>query len=143
MSRRASRRTTVDIPSLPEFREMIRRGALVSVSTSGVKDSLATAILPSLIFPRELLLFVHAPLREVEWPGTIENIENTRPDTAPLILAPIVSDKTLLDRIEERDNFPSVSARWCTSDLSVGPSSTSCCAISKPIPASMAASSTP
>ena len=74
-------------------------------------------ILLSRAVPREQLLVVHAPLSEVEWPGTIEHIEATLPAGVPLVLAPVSSGKTLLDRIEERGMFPSSSARWCTSDF--------------------------
>ena len=48
----------------------------------------------------------HAPLGEVEWPGTVEHIRATLPDGAPLILARVASGKTLLDSIEERGRFP-------------------------------------
>ena len=105
----------------PECREMIRAGALVSLSTSGGKDSHAMTILLSRIVPREQLVAVHAPLEDVEWPGTIEYIEATLPAGVPLILAHVTSGKTLLDRIEERGRFPSNSVRWCTSDYKRGP----------------------
>ena len=36
-------------------------------------------ILLSRIVPHEHLLAVHAPLGEVEWPGTVEHIERTIP----------------------------------------------------------------
>ena len=78
-------------------------------------------ILLSRIVPRDRLVAVHAPLGEVEWPGTIEHIESTLPASVPLILAPVASGKTLLERIEERGLWPSNSARWCTSDFKAGP----------------------
>ena len=96
---------------------MIRNGALVAISSSGGKDSQAMTILLSRIVPREQLLVVHAPLGEVEWPGTIEHIEATIPPGVPLILAPVAEGKTLLERVEERGLWPSSSARWCTSDF--------------------------
>ncbi len=101
----------------PACRALIERGALVAVSHSGGKDSQCMTILLSRIVPREQLLVVHAPLGEVEWPGTVEHIERTIPPDVPLVLAPVASGKTLLDRIEERGMFPSSSARWCTSDF--------------------------
>ena len=110
-----------DLPVPPECRALIDHGALVAVNHSGGKDSQAMAILLSRIVPREQLLFVHAPLGEVEWPGAIEHIERTIPPDVPLVLAPVVSGKTLLDRIEERRMFPSSSARWCTSDFKRSP----------------------
>ena len=78
-------------------------------------------ILLSRIVPHDQIIVVHAPLGEVEWPGTIEHIENTIPPGVPLIMAPVTSGKTLLERIEERGRFPSKSARFCTSDTKRGP----------------------
>ena len=112
---------TADIPVPPRCREMIRAGGLVAVSHSGGKDSQAMTILLSRIIPHNRLVAVHAPLGEVEWPGTIEHIEATLPVGVPLIFAPIASGKTLLERVEERGLWPSNSARWCTSDFKAGP----------------------
>ena len=53
--------------------------------------------------------------------GTIEHIERTIPQGVPLIMAPVASGKTLLERVEERGMWPSKSARWCTSDAKRGP----------------------
>ena len=78
-------------------------------------------ILLARIVPRHQLVAVHAPLGEVEWPGTVAHIEATIPEAVPLILAPVTSGKSLLDRIEERGRFPSPSVRWCTSTLKRGP----------------------
>ena len=36
-------------------------------------------ILLARIVPRDQLVVIHAPLSEVEWPGTIEHIQNTIP----------------------------------------------------------------
>ena len=94
---------------------MIRRGALLAVSTSGGKDSQAMTILLSRSVPRDRLVAVHSPLGEAEWSSTVEYIEAALPDGVPLILAPVSSYKSLLDRIEERDRFPSPSVKWCTS----------------------------
>ena len=68
-----------DIRLPPECRETIRAGALVAVATSGGKDSQAMTILLSRIVPRDRLVAVHAPLDEVEWPGTVEFIRSTLP----------------------------------------------------------------
>ena len=110
-----------DIHVPPYCREMVHRGALVAVNSSGGKDSQCMTILLSRIVPREQMIVVHAPLAEVEWPGTIEHIERTLPDRVPLILAPVTCGKSLLDSIEERGRFPSASVRWCTSSLKRGP----------------------
>ena len=109
------------IPVPPDCREMIRRGALVAVNHSGGKDSQCMTILLSRIVPREQIVVVHAPLAEVEWPGTIEHIESTIPPGVPLIMAPVASGKTLLEQVEERGMWPSKSARWCTSGTKRGP----------------------
>ena len=60
--------------------------------------------------PRDQLVVVHAPLGEVEWPGTVEHIENTMPAGVPLIFAPVASGKTLLDQVEERGKWPGIRA---------------------------------
>ncbi len=115
----SSRIAEVAVP--PRCNEMIRAGALVAINTSGGKDSQAMTILLSRIVPRDQIVAVHAPLGEVEWPGTIEHIEATLPVGVPLIFAPVASGKTLLERVEERGLWPSNSARWCTSDYKAGP----------------------
>ena len=105
----------------PECRDMIRRGALVALNVSVGKDSQAMCLLVARVVPRDQLVAVHAQLGEVEWPGTIEHIENTIPPGGPLIMAPVTSGKTLLEQVEERGMWPSKSARWCTSGTKRGP----------------------
>ena len=73
--------SAIVIPIPRECRQLVRRGALVAINSSGGKDSQAMTILlsriaPSIV-PRDQLILVHAPLGEVEWPGTIEHIERT------------------------------------------------------------------
>ena len=114
-------RRPLDITIPSHCRDMIDRGALVVINHSGGKDSQAMTILLSRVVPRDQLLVVHAPLGEVEWPDTIPLIENTIPPGVPLILAPVASGKSLLDRIEERGRFPSAAVRFCTSDHKRGP----------------------
>jgi len=96
------------------------RGPLVAVNSSGGKDSQKhnehnDPARPGR--PRDQLVAVHAPLGEVEWPGTIAHIENTMPAGVPLILARVASGKSLLERVEERPKFPSMRNRSCTSNL--------------------------
>ena len=110
-----------DIPVPPECRETLRAGALVAINTSGGKDSQTMTILLSRIVPRAQLVAVHAPLGEVEWPGTVEHIEATLPAGVPLIFAPVSSGKSLLDRVEERGKFPGIRQRWCTAEHKRGP----------------------
>ena len=118
MSGRLTRRRppSADIPILPECEEMIRRGALFALNVSGGKDSQAMSLFVARVVPHDQIVAVHAPLGEVEWPGTIEHIERTIPPGVPFILAPTGSGKTLLERIEVRGRWPSAHARYCTSD---------------------------
>ena len=69
--------SAIDIPIPSECRQLVRRGALVAINSSGGKDSQAMTILLSRIVPRDQFIVVHAPLGQVEWPGTIEHIERT------------------------------------------------------------------
>ena len=73
-------------------------------------------VLLSRIVPPAQLVAIHAPLGEVEWPGTVEHVEATLPPGVPLVFAPVSSGKTLLDRVEERGMFPGVRQRWCTAE---------------------------
>ena len=114
-------RPAADLQVPPECRDMIHRGALVSVSVSGGKDSQAMTILLARVVPRNQLVIVHAPLGEVEWPGTVEHIENTLPAGIPLILARVASGKTLLDQVEERGKWPGPRIRFCTRGFKVSP----------------------
>ncbi|MDE0696253.1 MAG: hypothetical protein OXH76_10535 [Boseongicola sp.] len=107
----ATRFTNMRVPS--QCRQMIRAGALVGISHSAGKDGQAMTILLSRVVPRERLAAVHAPLKGVEWPGTLEFTRETLPDGMPQILAHVTSGKALLDSIEERGRFPSPAARWC------------------------------
>ncbi len=90
---RGRRNPVLEVPLPPECQEMIRRGALVSISTSGGKDSQAMTILLARIVPHDQLVAVHAPLAEVDWSGTIPHIQTTLPEGVPLILAPVASEK--------------------------------------------------
>ena len=114
-------RAPADLPIPSECRQLIRCGALVAVNSLGGKDSQAMTILLLRLVPRDQIFVVYAPLGEVEWPGTIEHIENTIPPGVPLIMAPVTSGKTLLEQVEERGMWPSNSARWCTSGTKRGP----------------------
>ena len=108
------RRPDISVPH--QCRELIEHGALVAISSSGGKDSQAMTILLSRIVPREQLLVVHAPLGESEWQGTLAHVENTMPPGVPLILARVASGKSLLERVEERGQWPDPARRWCTGD---------------------------
>ena len=121
MNGRPPLRDAPDIAIPAECLSLIEHGALVAISHSAGKDSQSMTILLSRIVPREQLLIVHAPLGEAEWDGCITHIEATMPRGVPLILAPVASGKSLLQRVEERGRWPSNSARWCTSDFKRSP----------------------
>ena len=102
-------------------RRLVDAGALVAINTSGGKDSQAMTILLAGAIPHDRLAAVHAPLSEAEWPGTVQHIRDTLPASIPLILAPVASGETLLQRIERRGRFPDRRRRYCTSDYKRGP----------------------
>ena len=114
-------RRPLEVPIPDQCRELIGRGALVAVNHSRGKDSQAMTILLTRVVPRDQLLTVHAPLGEVEWPGTINHIERTIPPGVPFIHSATESGKSLLERIEQRGRFPDSGRRFCTSDLKRGP----------------------
>ena len=51
-----------------------------------------TVLLSRIVLPGRLVA-VHAPLGEVEGPGTVDHIRATLPTGVPLILAPVASGK--------------------------------------------------
>ena len=110
-------RRIAHIPMPTPCREMIHAGALVVVNHSGGKDSQSMTVLLSRIVPTGQLVAVHAPLTEVEWEGVVAHIETTLPAGVPLVMAPVSSGKSLLDRIEERGRFPGPRQRYCTGDF--------------------------
>ena len=78
-------------------------------------------VLLSRIVPHDQLVVIHAPLGDVEWPGTIAHVRATMPADVPFLLAPIASGEGLLERVERRRRFPDKKRRWCTSDFKRGP----------------------
>jgi len=104
--------TRLTIPA--RIRTMINAGALIVVNHSGGKDSQAMTVRIREIVPTAQILVVHAPLAEIEWPGTLEHITATIGEL-PLILAK--ATKTFFDMVEHRGLWPSPKYRQCTSDL--------------------------
>ena len=98
--------------------DLIESGALFAVSHSGGKDSQAMLLKIRRLVPRRQILVIHAHLPEVEWPGTIEHIEDTI-DGLPLITCQAV--KTFFEMVDHRGMFPLAHTRQCTSDLKRGP----------------------
>lgn len=103
------------------FQEIVDAGGLVVISHSGGKDSQAMTALLTRRVPLHQVVVVHAPLGAVEWPGTEQHIVDTVPDGVPILWARHGAGKTLLERIEERGQFPDPARRWCTSDFKRGP----------------------
>ena len=122
MSRVRSLRRQFDIAVPLQCQDLIERGALVAVNHSGGKDSQSMTVPLLQLVPREQLIVVHAPWARWSGPApSYAHIENTIPPGVPLIMAPVASGKTLLERVEERGMWPSKSVSWCTSDAKRGP----------------------
>lgn len=115
--------------------DLIARGALFVCNHSGGKDSQAMFIKLRALVPSGRLLVVHASLGNIEWPGTIEHIEDTI-GKAPLIICKARkkdgSERTFLNMVDDKaarharedktiSPWPSPKQRQCTSDLKRGP----------------------
>jgi|GEM_PF-4049693 len=91
----------------PRCQSLIDQGAIFLVNTSGGKDSQVMTNLLLANVPHEQLLFVHAHLGKVEWPGVIEHIERT----VPLPVHVVSAGKTFFDMVEHRQMWPSPKQR--------------------------------
>lgn len=111
------------------IRQLIKRGALFIVNHSAGKDSQCMFIRLARIIPRHQLIVIHADLGEVEWPGNIEHIKNTIGKTEFHVCRN--RNKTFLEMVERRGQFPDASRRQCTSDLKRDPISSQIKAICK------------
>ena len=106
---------------------LVKSGALVVVSDSGGKDSQAQGILLSRLVPREQLLFIHATLPGVEWPGTLEQAEgHARAAGAPFHV--VQAKFGFLEGVERRfakrpdaPSWPDPARRSCTKSFKTGP----------------------
>lgn len=108
----------------------VNKGTLFYVSTSGGKDSQAMTLQLQRLVPAEQLVYVHADLGEVEWPGTQKHINATLGAELNVVQAvnKAGETKTLLSEVERKAAakpgtvaWPSSAMRWCTSDLKRGP----------------------
>ncbi len=102
----------------PEIQKLIDGGALFVINDSGGKDSQIMRIEMSKAVPADQLVIVHAHLPEVEWDGTIQQIERYA-GTVPVHI--VQAGKTLLGMVAARGMWPSPESRQCTSDLKRGP----------------------
>jgi DNA sulfur modification protein DndC len=89
----------------------------VVINHSGGKDSQAMYNFVKNLVPDHRLVVIHASLGHIEWPGTIEHIENTTYHEFYTVKA----KKTFFDMVRHRGFWPSPSCRQCTSDLKRGP----------------------
>ena len=112
--------TTQTIPMNDEVIQLALDGALFVVNHSGGKDSQAMLALIRREIPADQLVVVHASLGRIEWAGTIEKVNETS-EGLPVLMATTANGKDLLERIEERGQFPDPARRWCTSDFKRGP----------------------
>lgn len=90
---------------------------LVVVNHSGGKDSQAMYLTIKDVVPKERIVIIHAHLKEVEWDGIFELIEETTQHEFLVVEA----KKTFFELVEQRGMFPSPMTRQCTSDLKRGP----------------------
>ncbi len=112
--------------------QQVELGAIFYVSHSGGKDSQAMYLYLRDVVPSAQLVIVHAHLGDIEWPGTIEHINNTRERRHPFNIVRAIDKrgkpKTLLSEVirkaaakPDQVAWPSSAMRWCTSDLKRGP----------------------
>ena len=101
-----------------QIKELIERKALFVVNNSGGKDSQAMLIKIREMVPGEQILVIHAELPGVEWAGTLEHAAEI---SQGLEFRVVRAQKTFLEMVEKRQNWPSPSYRQCTSDLKRGP----------------------
>ena len=59
------------------IQDLVDAGALFAVSHSGGKDSQAMMIRIADLVPADQVIAIHAPLGDVEWPGTVDHIRAT------------------------------------------------------------------
>jgi len=108
-----------------EIERLRDRGALFAISHSGGKDSQVMAIKIHALVPDEQIIWIHCPLKGVEWAGGVEQVRRYKPRNVPLIFADAIDEmeaqKWLLDWVIRRGMWPSKTRRWCTSDFKRGP----------------------
>jgi 3'-phosphoadenosine 5'-phosphosulfate sulfotransferase (PAPS reductase)/FAD synthetase len=115
--------------SKPALTELIARRALIVVSPSGGKDSMAMLNVIAPVVPQAQMLVVHASLGDAEWPGALDKAEQ-HADAFGVRFVVARAVKTFFDMVEHRylvrpgpnsPCWPSAANRQCTSDLKRGP----------------------
>lgn len=107
-----------------EIRDLIDRGAVFYVSTSGGKDSQCMYGHLVRLIPHKQIVVVYSDLGRIVWLGTQEHIRATISHELNVVRA----GKTLFDMVRHRHrtrpdvpSWPSSAHRQCTSDLKRGP----------------------
>lgn len=112
----------------PHPMDLVRMGATVVASLSGGKDG--QAMLAHLVdrigVPKDQIIAIHADLGDAEWPGTASHAKSQADHYGVPFLVCRAKDmagnpKDLLDYVDQRGQFFSRSARFCTSDWKRGP----------------------
>lgn len=123
--RRKELRQRDTVEAQKQIERLRDKGALFVLSHSGGKDSQTMAIKVHRLVPDEQIIWVHAPLKGVEWAGGIEQVKRYKPRGVPLLFADAIDldeqEKWLLEWVVRRGMWPSKGARWCTSDFKRGP----------------------
>lgn len=101
-----------------QVQELIARGALFVVNNSGGKDSQAMLLKIRALVPASQIVVIHAELPGVEWEGTLEH---ARAISEGLPFVVVRANKTFMEMVDSRQNWPSPQYRQCTSDLKRGP----------------------
>lgn len=124
--------TKTVLDNLDWLQAKIDQGATFFVGHSGGKDSQALAAVIESLVPADQIVYVHADLGNVEWPGIKKHIASNLPAGKTLeVVEAIYADGTpkgLLDRIERNHErlvglgkttnpWPDNSARFCTGEL--------------------------
>jgi 3'-phosphoadenosine 5'-phosphosulfate sulfotransferase (PAPS reductase)/FAD synthetase len=109
---------------LARIKSLIERKAMFFVNHSGGKDSQLMAILVRSLVPTGQIVYVHADLGDVEWPGTQDHIREYLGGHELNVVHSIFKngdDKDLISMFVANMNFPSKGQRFCTSDGKRGP----------------------
>ncbi|MCC3156458.1 phosphoadenosine phosphosulfate reductase family protein [Hymenobacter sp. 15J16-1T3B] len=113
----------------PDVPALVAAGALFVINHSGGKDSQLMFHHVKKLVPARQMICIHAPLKDVEWPGALELARDQAAAAGVrFILAHHHREISLLDKVAEKhakrpdcSPWPSDGQRWCTSDWKTGP----------------------
>jgi DNA sulfur modification protein DndC len=109
---------------LKKIQVLIERKAMFFVNHSGGKDSQLMAILVRTLVPADQIIYAHADLGDVEWPGTQDQIRKYLGGHELNVVHAVFKngdDKDLISMFVANMAFPSKGQRFCTSDGKRGP----------------------